>query len=153
MNGQTCTKCGDAVSLTYHQYCVFCLRISKGRNPHPARTRDASNKTMCCRCKANPRLPYHNYCQACKNKSVVEWAARKRGWWNSKSPEQKKKSTVRAYINHKVHRGQLDRKPCEICGKPSEHHHLDYEDRTLNVRHLCRKHHRSEEKKLTTPPA
>jgi hypothetical protein len=65
------------------------------------------------------------------------------------TPEQKRKATVRAYINNKVHTGKMQRKPCEVCGEPSEFHHLDYNDRTLNVRNLCPKHHDEEERRLT----
>ena len=147
MNGKTCTKCNQNVSLSYHQYCYDCLRISRGQKTKPKFRRDGLNKTMCSRCKERPRLPYHGYCQKCKNKSTKAWAMRLGGWWSALSTEQKRKATVRSYIGLKARRGQIERRPCVVCGKPSEFHHLDYKDRTLNVAHLCHKHHVEEERR------
>lgn len=49
----------------------------------------------------------------------------------------------RAYIlvQSAMARGDLVRRPCEICGKGGEAHHDDYSE-PLNVRWLCRSHHR-----------
>jgi hypothetical protein len=41
-----------------------------------------------------------------------------------------------------IRRRELTKKPCEICGKPrTQAHHEDY-SKLLEVRWLCRKHHR-----------
>lgn len=151
MNGKLCTKCNQSVSLDYTQYCYTCHRIIRGRSPTPKWRRDNSNKTMCSKCKQRPRLTYHRYCRDCKLESQKEWAMRHGGWWAALSPEQKRRNTVRLFLNHKIHRGKWFRLPCDVCGEPSQHHHLDYNNRTENVRHLCRKHHLEEErnKKLT----
>lgn len=44
--------------------------------------------------------------------------------------------------------GLLDRKPCEICGaEPTDAHHADY-SKPMQVRWLCRKHHKAEHARL-----
>lgn len=136
-----CSKCKSNPALSYHAYCYGCLRESKGQPPVPKFRRDSSNKTKCSRCKIKPRLKYHRYCQECKNQSRVDWERRHGGSWKSLSPEGRRKATVRAFINHKVHRGQIDRKPCMVCGNPSEFHHVNYKPRTLDVLHVCSFHH------------
>lgn len=41
-----------------------------------------------------------------------------------------------------IKRGELTRQPCEVCGDPKvDAHHDDY-SKPLDVRWLCRKHHR-----------
>lgn len=41
-----------------------------------------------------------------------------------------------------LRRGLIQRKPCELCGaEPADAHHDDY-SRPLDVRFMCRKHHR-----------
>jgi hypothetical protein len=45
-------------------------------------------------------------------------------------------------VHNAIKRGKLVRMPCEVCGaKKVDAHHDDYEKR-LEVRWLCRKHHR-----------
>lgn len=71
------------------------------------------------------------------------------GWWAMKTPEQKARAVVRRYIHTQLQRGKFKRKPCEVCGEPAtEFHHLNYERMTLDVRHLCHKHHMEEELKI-----
>jgi hypothetical protein len=47
---------------------------------------------------------------------------------------------ARALSKHAVEQGLLKRQVCEVCGKPAEAHHDDY-DRPLLVRWLCKRHH------------
>lgn len=49
----------------------------------------------------------------------------------------------RAYIivQSALQRGDLTRGRCEVCEKPGEAHHDDYAQ-PLNIRWLCRSHHR-----------
>ncbi len=141
MNGKLCSKCKTEISLSYNAYCYRCLRIMMGRDPEPKFHRDSSNK-LCSKCKTNPRLPYHNYCHECKNKSLNEWIDSRGGHWESLTPEQKEKAVVRKYVNNRVKRGHISRKPCLVCGKePAEIHHWDYERMTLNVDWFCQEHH------------
>src|SRR5262252_7816106 len=45
-------------------------------------------------------------------------------------------------VTHAVNKGRLTREPCEVCGDPdTEAHHEDY-DKPLEVKWLCRTHHR-----------
>ena len=66
--------------------------------------------------------------------------------------EEKKYATGKPYARGAVQnakaRGRLLPAPCEICGEPeTEAHHDDY-SKPLDVRWLCRKHH----KELHHPP-
>ena len=51
-----------------------------------------------------------------------------------------------------IRRGDLTRMACEVCGNPlTDAHHEDY-DRPLDVRWLCRKHHRDAHRDLPPGP-
>ena len=53
-----------------------------------------------------------------------------------------KRDAARKIISEMVRGKFLIRQPCEVCGaEKSEAHHDDYE-KPLEVRWLCRKHHR-----------
>lgn len=137
-----CCRCSCKPHEKGQPYCYECGRIIKGRSPEPRFHRNPDNKTMCSRCKKNPREKSHNYCRECKNASRREWARKHGGHWACLTPEQRKRATVRMFIDHRVHRGKLKRLPCYECGNPiTEFHHLDYEPRTLNVEHLCQSCH------------
>lgn len=41
-----------------------------------------------------------------------------------------------------IRSGLIIRQPCEVCGNTSDAHHEDY-DNPLDIRWLCRSHHRS----------
>lgn len=46
-------------------------------------------------------------------------------------------------LNSGLRRGLVERRPCEVCGgEPTDAHHDDY-DRPLDVRWLCRAHHKA----------
>lgn len=54
------------------------------------------------------------------------------------SPE---KVTARLLLQSEVIKGNIKRKPCEVCGiLPTEGHHEDY-SKPLEVRWLCKSHH------------
>lgn len=54
----------------------------------------------------------------------------------------KAKQAVRRKLRHAVDKGVLTRLPCEVCGEViSEGHHEDY-NKPLEVKWLCRKHHK-----------
>jgi len=73
---------------------------------------------------------------------MTNWLKTKGGSWKALTPEQKKKAIVRQYVNNRIRRGKIGRKPCEVCGKtPTQTHHLDYLPRTLNIQWLCAEHH------------
>lgn len=58
------------------------------------------------------------------------------------------KIKVRAATRYAIRSGKLTRGPCEVCGQTSaEAHHDDY-GQPLNVRWLCRAHHRAHHQSL-----
>lgn len=147
-----CSKCGKYPHTSNHRHCFACQREGRWQRPLVKFRRDHFNKTLCSDCKSAPRLEYHNYCSGCMNKAVRAWRKRQ----NPPRPfsEERRKASARHYINTLFKRGKIKRKPCEVCGKPSDHfHHLDYKDRTTNVQHLCHQHHveaeRAKRKALT----
>ncbi len=102
-----------------------------------------------------------NYCKVCVRERVRnyfhtehgrrinnEWFKTEKGKAKSKrhtqkfrrlNPEKYKALTI---ANNAVRSGKLIKKPCEVCGsKEVEKHHDDY-SKPLEVRWLCRKHHR-----------
>lgn len=131
-----CCRCKVRPHCKTHQYCYECQREVRGDPPIPRFRRDVTNKTMCSKCKKLPRLPYSNYCRECLNISVR--AFRKRHSNRPLPTDKRRKATARHYINGLLKHKKIKRKPCEVCGKPSQHfHHLDYHDRTTNVMHVC----------------
>lgn len=110
-------------------------------------------------------------CKACSTKSVNNWRrtnpdkvssyrhywecknhekrlAYRKGWWKRHGPEMieylndhPEIKLARYAVRNAVRRGDLNRKPCEVCGNPkSQAHHEDY-SRPLDVIWLCGPHH------------
>ncbi len=51
------------------------------------------------------------------------------------------KESARNALRQALRAGNIERKPCEVCGKtPSEGHHENYSE-PLKVKWLCKKHH------------
>ena len=44
-------------------------------------------------------------------------------------------------VQQAIRRGELRRKPCEVCGNRKSHGHHDDYSKPLTVRWLCAKHH------------
>ena len=56
-------------------------------------------------------------------------------------PLEPKKEIARKVVSQAIYYGEMDRKPCELCGEKKSHaHHPNY-DRPFQVRYLCAKHH------------
>jgi len=55
-------------------------------------------------------------------------------------PIARKKANARAYLHEYIKRGKITKGVCEVCGKPAEAHHDNY-DKPLEVRWFCREHH------------
>lgn len=121
-----CSVCG-ATKPTSHFRCSQCKdclnaksRLWKSRNREKARA--ASKKSRA------------RYCA--ENKAKI--AAYNKAYYWSHLDEARAKWQVR----YAVKMGRLIRLPCEVCGSPkSEAHHDDY-SKPLDVRWLCRPHHR-----------
>lgn len=96
---------------------------------------------LCIRCGQNPRRPGgikgQRWCQPCQN----EYSRAYRPKHSELSPEARRRSNCRAYLNVYVGRGLITRGPCEVCGHPdTQAHHDDY-SKPLEVRWLCHWHH------------
>ncbi len=83
-----------------------------------------------------------NSCEYNKRKNLPNYIAMKRR--NTRSYEIKNKAVKSAHgaVRHAQISGKLVKSPCEVCGKlPANAHHDDY-SQPLNIRWLCRAHHR-----------
>lgn len=59
--------------------------------------------------------------------------------WRERNPE---KALAHSRFHHAVARGEIVKQPCEVCGADAEAHHDDY-TKPLDVRWVCRKHHKA----------
>ena len=117
---------------------------------------------------ARPRSCHCGQCKRCKD------AARKKAQYDAWTPAQRRawiarKNQVKLYLNrrrqrrrhvarnpqkvaarkavaHAIEAGKLKRQACEICGAVNAQAHHDDYSRPLDVRWLCRTHHKAHEK-------
>lgn len=83
-------------------------------------------------------------CEICR----AAWATYMREYRRSEEP--RLKHAARQIASHAVKMGRLGAEPCEVCGNINvQMHHDDYLQ-PLEVRWLCREHHRQAEKKTGT---
>lgn len=68
---------------------------------------------------------------------------------NAASAEELRKESSRGQFRYAVRKGQIEREPCEVCGAEAEGHHDDY-TKPLEVRWLCKEHHKHETKSSVT---
>jgi len=102
-------------------------------------------KTECSKCGEFlelQRIGRQRYCLKCH----AAYMRAHRPKFSEMTPEQRQRSTSRAYANVYQHRGKLQPQPCEACGAmEAQKHHDDY-SKPLAVRWFCRhchlKHHR-----------
>jgi hypothetical protein len=138
-----CATCGAIKENARDSYCNECKRekgriksIEEGRRPqNPA---GMGRKTTCSNCGKEKEESYLNegYCAGCK-------IFRKKQIRPFRTEEQKYKDYVRKITWKAINEGLLKRQPCEVCGTEQDvqSHHDDY-SKPLEVRWLCRKHHR-----------
>ena len=101
------------------------------------------------------------FCKDCVKERVVDYAKTEHGkavvrlWYKTPKGKAKLKRHTQRYrrlnpekyratgiANNALRDGRLTKEPCEVCGSPIvEKHHDDY-SKPLEVRWLCRKHHR-----------
>ena len=139
-----CPKCGAAFEPTAsarkrsNRRCMPCQvvynrgrrhAIAARRAPKPPRTR-------------NPPKPI-----TAEQRTKRSTALRAKYW---SDPEYRRKMLARSVTRDEIRAGRLVRLPCEVCGRePAEAHHHDY-GRPLEVRWLCRRHHRDAHAALHT---
>lgn len=136
-----CSRCKLEPHLLNHFYCLKCQRVSKGMTPVRTR-RKALAPHLCPICNLRPKREYSGYCRVCSNQKQKEFIKSKGGAWAyATNRGQRHKMVARAYVNTLLQRNQLERKPCEVCGKlETEAHHNSYEN-PLDIRWLCKEHH------------
>jgi hypothetical protein len=116
-----------------------------------------------CNKKFTARLYYVKHGQGifCSNKCHMQYISRKKIWHKAKNPNWKggiskdkyhykklqilrypEKVEARKILAYHVKQGYIKRLPCEICNeKKVQAHHENY-SKPLEIRWLCRKHHR-----------
>ena len=94
-------------------------------------------------CNNTENLLSNNWCKTCH----AEYQRERRKYYETHvSDEQKIKRRVRALTRQYIKMGKLISKPCEVCGDLKvDAHHDDYA-KPLDVRWLCKKHHREHHK-------
>jgi hypothetical protein len=71
--------------------------------------------------------------------------------WDRPKVSNRVAATAGAAVAAAVRSGTLKKMPCEVCGDiKAEAHHEDY-DKPLDIRWLCRKHHRGRHKEIGGP--
>lgn len=140
-----CAICGEIKENVRDAYCNRC-KNEKNRLKSVAENRRYKNevgrKTTCSNCGREKETANLNesYCASCKY-------FKKKQNRPFRNEEQKFKDAVRKFTWKKISEGILIKLPCEVCGavEKVEAHHDDYM-KPLDVRWLCRTHHREHHK-------
>lgn len=97
---------------------------------------------------------YLNYCIVCKRTEIAERRSadpekeRARDRARGFREYDRTKTLARQAVQRALRSGELERKPCEVCGnEKADAHHDDY-DKPIDVRWLCRKHHAEHHRKF-----
>ncbi len=138
-----CVTCGNSKENPRDSYCNTCKNeknkiksIEEGKRPqNPA---GMGRKSTCSTCGYEKEENYLNEsrCMKCRTKARKDNRP-------FRTDEQKFKAAVRSLTANKILQGALIRSPCEVCGTEDDvqAHHDDYY-KPLDVRWLCRNHHR-----------
>jgi len=112
----TCGEVRDEVGCTYHRQL---RKVREWRRANREKSR-----------------AYMREWQAQNRERIRDW---QRANASKRDPQ---KTYAQNLLNRAVARGDVERQPCEVCGaSKTDAHHEDY-SRPLDVRWLCRLHHR-----------
>lgn len=125
-----CSSCGNVKENTRDAYCNECKRnklrvISalKGKLPH--NMQEVIKRTTCPLCLVGANNSECLSCDILRNE------------------ERKFRAAVRRLTRNKIKQGVITRAPCEVCGTEEDvHAHHDDYYKALDIRWLCRHHHR-----------
>mgnify|MGYP001611599223 CR=1 FL=1 len=86
-------------------------------------------------------MPKYRNCPACSAEFQLKHGSR-RLCVHCASARERANAALRIAVAKAIQDGVLVREPCEVCGNPKvDGHHDDY-SKPLDVRWLCRSHHR-----------
>ena len=122
MNKKICSKCHKVFDETIENF-------------PPSKVSKSGFNSWCRACKRENDIPYSRKYRKEHPKIIVM----KNREYIKKYPERYKAVSL---VNEAIRKGELKRKPCEVCGALKVHaHHEDY-SQPLNVKWLCPKHHK-----------
>ena len=119
----------EMLEKTDELLCITC----KKTKPVDDFNRDAS--------RGERRQYRSNKCRDCERARNVEYYATNKEY-RARKRKRAKANNAHAKVFDAIKKGKLTRKPCEVCGaEQTDAHHDDYAN-PLEVRWLCRVHHR-----------
>jgi hypothetical protein len=140
-----CYECKKIKEVRSRGYCNACA--AKRDNEWRLRTGRTSKHQdgLCPTCGKQKKHPNGSYCITCSNMHSAKWKRE-----NPRTGEELRKFKVRQFTRYCIRKGYIELLPCSVCGtnEKVEAHHDDY-DKPLEVRFLCRKHHREHHKSFT----
>ena len=135
---RTCCQCAAKFEPTGNGY--RCLACRKAYDHAWRAARKLAGKPT----GGAPASPeYHRaYDAAYSAKPDVRARRAERARARTRNPAERHKHEARWQTRRAIVAGKLSKQPCEVCGAPTvDAHHDDY-SRPLDVRWLCRPHHR-----------
>lgn len=135
----TCCCCGGIKESRDYGYCNSCRRKKDNEHRLAAGITKKHNTGLCSICGGEKPNSKWSYCLKCNNEKSAQWKREN----PFLSEEERFKKKVRQLTRYAVRQGRLIEMPCEVCKSTVkiEAHHDDY-SKPLEVRWLCRKHHR-----------
>lgn len=137
-----CRYCGQIKPISVvalaksYAICTECQRLPsrKGYVRRIAAGKPSGGPQM-------PREYHREYAKSYSERPDVKQARRLRFQERQKDPVEQVKHAARMQTRNAIRRGDLVRKPCEVCGhEPAQAHHDDY-SKPLDIRWLCPVHH------------
>lgn len=142
---RACATCG--VSFQGNDKACYCKPCTRARWNANRAKRQAEGRLK--PCAKMPREYHQQYGATYKTRPEVKQANRERARLRLTDPTERQKADVRQLTRNAIRRGELLRQPCERCGCTTvDAHHDDYSE-PLQVRWLCRIHHREHHLKAT----